>query len=55
MSIRERTGEVAVMRWLGFAPHLLQLLFFTETVRAAGSWVPGTPAAYGLVFALGHS
>lgn len=56
MSIRERTREVAMMRSLGFGPRLLQLLFFGETVSlAAGGWVLGTLAAYGLVFALVHS
>lgn len=56
MSIRERTREVAMMRSLGFGPQLLQLLFFGETVSlAAGGWVLGTLACYGLVFALVHS
>lgn len=56
MSIRERTREVAMMRSLGFAPRLLQALFLAETVTLAiCSWLLGTLAAYGLVFALVHS
>jgi putative ABC transport system permease protein len=56
MSIRERMGEVARMRALGFVPHLLLLLFFGETVSltgGAGSLQRWRPA--GLVFALVHS
>jgi putative ABC transport system permease protein len=56
MSIRERTQEVAMMRSLGFAPRLLQMLFIGETITlAAGGWLLGTVAAYGLVLALVHS
>jgi putative ABC transport system permease protein len=56
MSIRERTREVAMMRSLGFAPRLLQILFIGETITlAAGGWLLGTVAAYGLVLALVHS
>ena len=46
MSIRERTREVAMMRSLGFAPRLLQILFIGETITlAAGGWLLGTLAA----------
>jgi len=56
MSVRERTREVAMMRSLGFAPRLLQMLFLGETVTlSACAWLFGTIAAYGLVFALVHS
>jgi putative ABC transport system permease protein len=56
MSIRERTREVAMLRSLGFAPRLLQALFFAETITlAACAWFLGTLAAYGLVFALVHA
>jgi putative ABC transport system permease protein len=56
MSIRERTREVAMMRSLGFTPWMLQMLLVAETVTiAACSWIFGTLAAYGLVFALVHS
>jgi putative ABC transport system permease protein len=56
MSIRERTREVAMMRSLGFAPRLLQILFIGETITlAAGGWLLGTVAAYGLVLAIVHS
>ena len=56
MSIRERTHEVAMMRSLGFAPRLLQMLFLGETATlTACSWLMGTLGAYGLVFALVHS
>jgi putative ABC transport system permease protein len=56
MSIRERTREVAMMRSLGFAPRLLQILFVGENVTlAVGAWFFGTLASYGLVFALVHA
>lgn len=56
MSIRERTREIAMMRSLGFAPRLLQVLFLGETVTlAVCAWFLGTLAAYGLVFALVHA
>ena len=56
MSVRERTREVALMRSLGFSPHLLQMLFFGEALfLTVSGWVFGTLAAYGLVFALVHS
>jgi putative ABC transport system permease protein len=56
MSVRERTREIAVMRSLGFAPRLLQILFVGETFTlTACGWLFGTVAAYGLVFALVHS
>jgi putative ABC transport system permease protein len=56
MSIRERTREVAVMRSLGFAPHLLQLLFLGETMTLiVCGWILGTLLSYGLVFAMVHS
>jgi putative ABC transport system permease protein len=56
MSIRERTREVAVMRSLGFAPHLLQLLFLGETMTLiVCGWILGTLLSYGLVFAMIHS
>jgi putative ABC transport system permease protein len=56
MSIRERTREVAMLRSLGFAPRLLQVLFLGETVTlCVCAWLFGTLAAYGLVFAPVHS
>jgi len=56
MSVRERTGEIAMMRSLGFAPRLLQILLLGETftITVLG-WLFGTLLAYGLVFALVHS
>jgi len=56
MSVRERTREVAMMRSLGFAPHLLRILFVGETLTlTVCGWLFGTLGAYGLVFALVHS
>jgi putative ABC transport system permease protein len=56
MSIRERTREVAMMRSLGFAPRILQLLFLGEAMTlSVCAWLFGTLAAYALVFALVHS
>jgi len=56
ISIRDRTREVAMMRSLGFAPRLLQILFVGENVTlAVGAWLFGTLASYGLVFALVHA
>ena len=56
MSIRERTREVAMMRSLGFAPRLIQLLFLGETTTLTlCGWLFGTLMAYGLVFAVVHS
>jgi len=56
MSIRERTREIAMMRSLGFAPRLLQILFVGENVTLAlSAWFFGTLASYGLVFALVHA
>lgn len=56
MSIRERTREVAMMRSLGFAPGLVQMLLLGETLTlSASSWLLGTIGAYGLVFALAHA
>jgi putative ABC transport system permease protein len=56
MSIRERTREVAMLRSLGFAPRLLQMLFFGETVTlTVCGWMFGTLLAYGLIFAMVHS
>jgi putative ABC transport system permease protein len=56
MSVRERTREVAVLRSLGFAPGVLQMLFFGETfMLTVCGWLFGTFAAYALVFALVHS
>jgi putative ABC transport system permease protein len=56
MSIRERTREVAMMRSLGFAPRLLQMLFLGETMAlTVCGWLLGTFLAYGLVFAMVHS
>jgi putative ABC transport system permease protein len=56
MSIRERTPEVAMMRSLGFAPHLLQLLFLGETMTLiVCGWILGTFLSYGLVLAMVHS
>lgn len=55
MSIRERTREIAMLRSLGFAPYLLQVLFLGETFTlSACGWMFGTLATYGLVFALVH-
>lgn len=56
MSIRERTREIAMMRSLGFAPRLLQVLFLGETTMlAVCGWMFGTLLAYGLVFVMVHS
>jgi len=56
MSIRERTREVAMMRSLGFAPRLLQILLVGENVTLAlSAWFFGTLASYGLVFSLVHA
>jgi len=45
-----------MMRSLGFAPRILQLLFLGETVTlSVCGWLFGTFAAYGLVFALVRS
>ena len=56
ISIRERTRELAMMRFLGFAPHLLQALFVGEIMTlTVGGWAFGTLLSYGLVFALVHS
>jgi putative ABC transport system permease protein len=56
MSIRERTREVAMMRSLGFAPRLLQILFLGETTAiTVCGWTFGTLLAYGLVFVMVHS
>jgi putative ABC transport system permease protein len=56
MSIRERTREVAMMRSLGFAPRLLQMLFLGDTATLTiSAWLFGTLAAYGLIFAMVHS
>lgn len=56
MSIRERTREIAMMKSLGFAPHLLQMLFLGETLTlTVCGWIVGTVLAYGMVFAMVHS
>jgi len=56
MSIRERTREVAMMRSLGFAPRILQLLFLGEAMTlSVCAWLFGTFVAYALVSALVHS
>jgi len=45
-----------MMRSLGFAPHLLQMLFLGETFTlTVCGWMFGTFLSYGLVFAKVHS
>jgi len=56
MSIRERTGEVAVLRALGFMPGTILVLFVGEAVLLClAGWLLASLAAYGLVHGATHS